>query len=138
MKIEEPVQAEAPHPERTPYHLIGGEAAVRKLVDVFYDQMDENPDYFGIRKLHPPSLHGSREKFFMFLSGWLGGPPLYTSEFGHPRLRARHLPFPIGDAERDQWMTCMRDALDAVGVETSLRQQLLASFTNTADWMRNR
>jgi hemoglobin len=138
MTIAEPTPNPSPNAERTPYAMIGGEAVVRQLVDAFYDRMDEDPDFFAIRKLHPQSLHGSREKFFMFLSGWLGGPPLYVNAYGHPRLRARHMPFPIGDTERDQWMACMRAALDAVGVEAALKQQLIASFANTADWMRNR
>jgi hemoglobin len=129
---------EAPNPEPTPYAILGGEHVVRKLVDTFYDQMDADPDYFGIRKLHPQSLTTSREKLFMFLSGWLGGPPLYTSEFGHPRLRARHLPFPIGTSERDQWMACMAQAMEAVGIAPEMRLQLAASFANTADWMRNK
>jgi hemoglobin len=133
MTIEEPATS-----GQTPYQMLGGEAVVRRLVDTFYDQMDEDPDFFGIRKLHPASLTTSREKLFMFLSGWLGGPPLYTSEFGHPRLRARHLPFAIGEAERDQWMVCMAKALEVVGVEPSMRDRLNASFANTADWMRNR
>ncbi|MFN5542684.1 MAG: group II truncated hemoglobin [Betaproteobacteria bacterium] len=129
---------ETPNPERTPYAIVGGEAVVRKLVDTFYDQMDEDPDFFGIRKLHPPSLATSREKLYMFLTGWLGGPPLYTAEFGHPRLRARHLPFAIGEAERDQWMTCMTQAMEVVGIRPEMRAQLEASFANTADWMRNK
>lgn len=123
---------------QTPYLLLGGEAVVRRLVDTFYDQMDEDPDFFGIRKLHPPSLVTSRDKLFMFLTGWLGGPLLYTSEFGHPRLRARHSPFAIGESERDQWMACMQKALEVVGVEPRMRERLIASFANTADWMRNR
>ncbi len=129
---------ETPNPERTPYAILGGEAVVRKLVDTFYDQMDTDPDYFGIRKLHPQSLTTSREKLFMFLTGWLGGPPLYTSEFGHPRLRARHLPFAIGTSERDQWMACMAEAMEAVGIQPEMRARLVASFANTADWMRNK
>lgn len=133
MTIEEPT-----NDGQTPYQLLGGEAVVRRPVDTFYDQMDEDPDFFGIRKLHPASLTSSREKLYMFLTGWLGGPPLYTSEFGHPRLRARHLPFAIGEAERDQWMVCMAKALEVVGVEPSMRERLNASFANTADWMRNR
>ncbi|MCA3028272.1 MAG: group II truncated hemoglobin [Rhodocyclaceae bacterium] len=133
MSIDEPTNT-----GQTPYELLGGEAAVRRLVDAFYDQMDEDPDFFGIRKLHPASLAASRDKLYMFLTGWLGGPPLYTSEFGHPRLRARHLPFAIGEAERDQWMACMAKALEVVGIELSMRERLIASFANTADWMRNR
>jgi hemoglobin len=133
MSIDEPTNT-----GQTSYELLGGEAAVRRLVDTFYDQMDEDPDFFGIRKLHPASLATSREKLYMFLTGWLGGPPLYTAEFGHPRLRARHLPFAIGEAERDQWMACMAKALEVVGIELSTRERLIASFANTADWMRNR
>jgi len=133
MSIDEPTNT-----GQTPYELLGGEATVRRLVDAFYDQMDEDPDFFGIRKLHPASLAASRDKLYMFLTGWLGGPPLYTSEFGHPRLRARHLPFAIGEAERDQWMACMAKALEVVGIELSMRERLIASFANTADWMRNR
>jgi len=133
-KIAEPT----PNSERTPYVILGGEAVVRRLVDTFYDQMDEDPDYFVIRKLHAQSLTGSREKFYKFLTGWLGGPPLYTDEFGHPRLRMRHMPYPIGSIERDQWMTCMASAMDAVGVEAEMKARLIGSFANTADWMRNK
>ncbi len=140
MSIDEPINEpadEGPNPELTPYALMGGEAKVRELITRFYDLMDEDPDYYGIRKLHPPSLDGSREKLFMFLSGWLGGPPLYVEAYGHPRLRARHLHVAIASSERDQWMACMARALEDTGVEKMLRQQLLASFFKTADWMRN-
>ncbi len=122
----------------TPYDQLGGGAVVRGLVDAFYDQMDADPDFFGIRKLHPQSLAASRDKLFMFLSGWLGGPPLYTDAFGHPQLRARHLPFSIGESERDQWLACMAGAMEAVAVEAGMRERLMASFANTADWMRNK
>jgi len=122
----------------TPFDLVGGEQNVRKLVDRFYDLMDEDPDYFGIRQLHPASLAGSREKLFKFLMGWLGGPPLYEQEYGHPRLRARHLPYAIASAERDQWMACMVRAMNDVDLEESLRKRLAQSFFQTADWMRNK
>ena len=121
----------------TPLDVVGGEQNVRKLVDRFYDLMDEDPDYFGIRQLHPASLAGSREKLFKFLMGWLGGPPLYEQEYGHPRLRARHLPYAIASAERDQWMACMIRAMADVDLEESLRKRLTQSFFQTADWMRN-
>ena len=127
---------ETRHP-LTPYDLAGGELVVRKLVDRFYDLMDEDPDYYGIRKLHPPTLDGSREKLFKFLMGWLGGPPLYEQEYGHPRLRARHLPFAIASTERDQWMHCMTRAMADAGLDESLRKRLVQSFFQTADWMRN-
>ena len=123
---------------QTHYERLGGEAAVRDLVDRFYDLMDGEPKYYGIRKLHPQDLSGSRQKLFMFLSGWLGGPPLYVNTYGHPMLRARHLPFPIGDAERDQWMACMQRAMQAAGVEEHLQKELGQAFAKTADHMRNR
>ena len=133
MNIEEVTDIAA-----TPYTLIGGKPAVEALVKRFYDLMDEDPDFYGIRKLHPESLEGSREKLFMFLTGWLGGPPVYTDAFGHPRVRARHLPSAIGCSERDQWMSCMTRSMTDVDVEPALRDRLIASFANTADWMRNK
>ncbi len=122
----------------TPYEQLGGEAGVRALVDRFYDLMDLEPAYAGIRKLHPPSLDGSRDKLHWFLSGWLGGPPLYAEKIGHPMLRARHLPFTIGFEERDQWLRCMSQALDEEGVDAALQHGLAQAFFQTADWMRNR
>jgi len=125
-------------PPATPYELIGGETKVRALVDRFYDLMDSEPGFRGIRKLHQPDLAQAREKLFMFLSGWLGGPPLYMQKHGHPMLRARHLPFAIGTPERDQWMACMTRAMEETGVEEKLRKRLVQSFFQTADFMRNR
>ena len=122
----------------TPYDLIGGEEKVRALIARFYDLMDHDPDYYGIRRLHPASLTGSREKLFMFLMGWLGGPPLYEQAYGHPRLRARHMHVAIGISERDQWMACMTRAMVDIGVEGKLRERLVQSFMKTADFMRNR
>ena len=127
-----------PTPERPPYELIGGETAVRRLIDRFYDLMDETPEYYVIRKLHPQDLSGSREKLFMFLSGWLGGPPLYMQKHGHPMLRARHLPFAIGIAERDAWLACMKQAMEECALDAELRKWLLQALFGTADWMRNR
>jgi len=122
----------------THYEKIGGEETIRRLVDRFYELMDEDPDYFAIRKLHPQDLAGARDKLFMFLSGWTGGPQLYMEKFGHPRLRQRHMPFEIGETERDQWMDCMKRAMDDVGVDDMLRLELTAAFQKTADFMRNK
>ena len=124
--------------ETTAYAAIGGADAVRALIDRFYDLMDLEPAYAGIRALHPGTLDGSRDKLHWFLSGWLGGPDLYQQRFGHPRLRARHLPYAIGIAERDQWMACMTQAMSECGVEVALQERLIAAFANTADWMRNK
>ena len=119
------------------YQRLGGSEGIRKLVDRFYDLMDEDPDYYGIRKLHPADLGESRNKLAWFLTGWTGGPPEYTDRFGHPMLRRRHMPFAIGGPERDQWMGCMLRAMDAVGLAPDLRQELAAAFFKTADFMRN-
>jgi hemoglobin len=122
----------------TPYRQLGGDTGVRRLVDGFYGLMDEVPEYHVIRKLHPQDLAGSREKLYLFLSGWLGGPPLYVEKYGHPMLRARHLPFDIGIAERDAWLACMLQAMEDTGVAEPLREALLKAFFGTADWMRKR
>ena len=120
------------------YDLLGGADAVRGLVDRFYDLMGTDPAYAGIRALHPADLSGSREKLYLFLCGWLGGPQLYVARHGHPRLRARHLPFSIGAAERDAWMACMKQAMKDAEVEAGLRAHLEKAFFGTADFMRNR
>ena len=120
------------------FELLGGEVGVRKIVDRFYDFMDELPEAWEIRKLHPQDLGGSRDKLFKFLSGWLGGPPLYEQEYGHPRLRARHLPFPIDNQARDQWLLCMRLALEEQVSDEKLRVALNMAFARTADHMRNK
>lgn len=123
---------------KTPYERLGGEQAVRELVDRFYDYMESLEEARGIRALHAKSLRGSREKLFLFLSGWLGGPDLYIQKYGHPRLRARHLPFPIGERELDQWMLCMSKAMEDMDIDNSLKKQLKSAFHNTADHMRNK
>lgn len=122
---------------QTHYERIGGEEGVRRLVDRFYDLMDSLPEAYGIRKLHAADLDSARGKLFMFLSGWMGGPQLFVEKFGHPRLRQRHLPFPIGEAERDQWMMCMTQAMEDVGIDEATRKELMAAFWKTADFMRN-
>ena len=123
---------------QTPYERIGGEKAVRQLVQHFYRIMSETPQTEVIRKLHPEDIQSSEDKLFWFLSGWLGGPQLYVEKFGHPRLRARHLPFSIGIEERDQWLYCMAQALKKMDLEPLFAEQLIASFAQTADFMRNR
>ncbi len=119
------------------YERIGGEAVIRALVERFYELMDSLPESQGIRAMHARDLRASKEKLFMFLSGWLGGPQLYIEKHGHPRLRQRHMPFTIGDSERDQWMMCMRQAMEDVGIPAELRKELEAAFFKTADFMRN-
>ena len=121
-----------------PYQRLGGDAGVRALVERFYDLMELEPSFTQLRSVHGASLASAREKLYLFLSGWLGGPSLYVDRYGHPRLRARHLPFAIGTLERDQWLSCMRRALDDNGVDAELADALMGAFFETADWMRNR
>ena len=131
-------QSDAPVEPASAYAMLGGAPAVRALVDRFYDLMAMDERFARIRSLHPERLDGSRDKLDWFLSGWLGGPDHYVERFGHPRLRARHLPFPIASVERDQWLLCMAEAMADCGVAEPLLDRLLESFANTADWMRNR
>jgi hemoglobin len=123
---------------QTHYQRIGGATKLHELVQRFYDHMDELPETYGVRKLHADDLSGSRQKLFDFLSGWMGGPPLYTDKHGHPMLRRRHLPFAIGESERDQWMHCMQLALNEVVSEEKLRGELFRAFMKVADHMRNK
>jgi len=123
--------------ELSPYERLGGEQAVRKLVDRFYELMDTLPEAAGIRALHPGDLAESEEKLFLFLSGFFGGPSLYIEKYGHPMLRRRHLPFPIDESARDQWLLCMSRALDDVGVTPQLKARLGRIFFQTANHMRN-
>ncbi len=122
---------------RSHYERIGGEEKVRALVKRFYHLMDELPESYGIRKMHADNLKGAEEKLFMFLSGWMDGPQLFIQKFGHPRLRQRHMPFAIGESERDQWMLCMTQALHDVVEDEALRTELTAAFYKVADFMRN-
>ena len=124
-------------PNNPPYDNIGGEEVVRQLVTAFYDSMDNDLEFAGIRALHPEDLAESREKLFEFLSGWLGGPDLYVQRRGHPRLRMRHAPFPIGTSERDQWLSCMGGAMDKCGISGDVRTFLDGRFAHVADFMRN-
>ncbi|MFA6903602.1 MAG: group II truncated hemoglobin [Gallionellaceae bacterium] len=121
----------------THYQRIGGAEKVRTLVHRFYQIMDELPESYGIRKMHAEDLQNSEDKLFKFLSGWMGGPQLFIQEYGHPMLRRRHLPFAIGNAERDQWMLCMNKALQEVVEDEALRKDLAAAFAGVADHMRN-
>ena len=125
-------------PIRTHYDMLGGEQGIRQLVNRFYDLMDELPEAWELRKIHQQDLQSARDKLFKFLSGWLGGPGLYEAEYGHPRLRARHMPFPVDTQMRDQWLMCINQALDEQVSDQLLKLQLKSSFANVADHMRNR
>ena len=114
------------------YARLGGEGAVRALVARFYELMDGLPEAYVVRRIHPESLAGSADNLFKFLSGWFGGPPLYIRERGHPRLRMRHHPYTIGEVERDEWLLCMRLALEEQVADQTLRAGVLRAFTDMA------
>ena len=119
------------------FELLGGTERVHELVETFYDIMDADPKAKTIRALHPADLTSSREKLFMFLTGWTGGPQLYIERYGHPRLRQRHMHMTIGEAERDQWMVCMISAMHQLKFDEKLMQKLTEQLYGVADFMRN-
>lgn len=130
--------SDATHPwgdATTPYEEIGGADAVRRLSDAFYDVIEEESP--TLRAMLPASTKKTRTKLAMYLTGWLGGPPLYEEKWGHPRLRMRHMPFAIGTAEAEEWMRCMRIAMERAGIEEPLRTFLEERFGPLAMHMRN-
>mgnify|MGYP000113605357 FL=1 len=124
-------------PFDTPFEWIGGEEKIKAMVERFYDLMDLEPAYADLRRAHGTELTKARQHLFWFLCGWMGGPQHYTDRFGHPRLRARHMPFVIGILERDQWIACMDQAMAETQIDDTLRARLKQSFFQTADFMRN-
>ena len=127
-----------PTPQTSPYQLIGEELGTRNLAETFYDVMESAPEAKELLALHPQPMDSIRQRFFEYLSGWLGGPPLFESQYGHPRLRARHLPFKVTPQMRDQWMFCMNKALDTTVENKQLREGLRQSFSQLASHMINR
>ena len=121
----------------TPYEELGGEAAVRRLVQRFYHLMDELPEAYAVRQMHPESLQGSEEMLFEFLSGWLGGPSLYIAKKGHPRLRMRHAPYAVGTGVRNEWMLCMTQALTEQVSDAQFLARLIDTFAQMANHMVN-
>lgn len=124
------------------YTLLGGDETgketIRLLVETFYDIMDSDPKATALRAIHKEDLTEAREKLFMFLTGWSGGPQLYIERYGHPRLRARHMPFSIGESERDQWMYCMISAMHKIGITEPVLTKLATQLYGVADFMRNK
>ena len=134
--MQQPVEATSRAPESL-YSRLGGEAVLRQFVSHLYAFMDEAEAVQPVRKMHSQDLSYAADRLFMFLSGMLGGPPLYMEAFGHPRLRRKHLAFSIGDEERDQWLLCAQHAADQLPVEDSLRHELMLALTKMADHLRN-
>lgn len=123
--------------EVTPYEAMNGEVGIKRLVHRFYELMDELPEAYGVRQLHPASLEGSAQSLFEFLSGWLGGPPLYMEKKGHPRLRMRHAPYMVSQVMRDEWMHCMMQAITEQVADLDFRAWLIGTFAQMADHMIN-
>ena len=124
----------------TPFARLGGADAVRALVETFYDAMSS--DEPALAKLHRCDENGrvdtvTRERFGLFLMGWLGGPQDYIAKYGHPRLRMRHSHVPIDLAMRDAWLRCMTKALDQCPLEQAVRHYLDFRFQEVADFLRN-
>ncbi len=121
--------------ERTVFETVGGEPAFRKLVATFYAGVREDP---VLRPLYPEDeLEAAEQRLAGFLIQYWGGPTTYSQERGHPRLRMRHAPFPIGIRERDAWLANMRHALDALDLEPGLDDVLWAYLVRAADSLRN-
>ncbi|MCH5584527.1 globin [Shimazuella sp. AN120528] len=116
------------------YEKIGGEKTIRKIVQAFYPRVQKHPE---LKHLFPEDLTETMEKQYLFLSQFFGGPPLYTEKRGHPRLRARHLPFPIYPETAKAWLACMSAALEEVGIEEKIRAEMWDRLVMTAYHMIN-
>lgn len=123
--------------KNTLYTLIGEEKGVHALVDRFYFYMDTLPEAKRVRDVHQEDLSIANDKLFKFFSGWLGGPDLFVREFGHPMLRRRHLPFVIGQSERDEWILCMNKAMAEVDMDEEIKSSVLESLDDLATHMIN-
>jgi hemoglobin len=123
--------------EATPYDLMGGEAPVRQLVDRFYHIMDSAAEARELRSLHVSDLGPMRQLLFEFLSGWLGGPPLYFQRPERRCIGSAHRAFAIGQTERDQWMACMRQAMDDCSVPQDVRAMIDKPLARMCEAFRN-
>ncbi len=121
-------------PRANLWHEVGGDETFRKLVWAFYRRVEEDA---WLRRLFPPDLGPGREKQYLFLVQYFGGGPRYSALHGHPRLRMRHFPVAIGEAERDRWLHHMLDAIDEVGIEEPWRTEMRAYFETASTHMIN-
>ena len=124
--------------EATPYELVGGEEGVRRLAERFYAIMDQEPGASRIRAMHDADLGPIKQLLFEYLSGWLGGPPLYFERTEHRCIMSAHRPYPIGDTERDEWMMCMRRAMLDCDITGDMYQLLDQAFLRMANAFRTR
>ncbi|MFS0787285.1 globin [Shouchella sp. 1P09AA] len=117
-----------------PFVLIGGEETLDHLVEAFYDYVKQHSD---LQHLFPDDLTETKDKQKKFLTQFFGGPQLYTEEFGHPRLRARHMPFVITPIQAEAWLSCMEQAMDDVHLSGDIRDFMMQRLTLTAHHMVN-
>jgi hemoglobin len=129
--------SEAPATAASLYEAVGGAERLRAIVHRFVSELDTLPSAGPLRRLFAADLRVHEQRLFEFLSGWLGGPALYTQRHGLPNLRARHRHLPIGNAERDQWLLCMRRALATEVPAVEVRARLDAAFWTMACSLRN-
>lgn len=118
---------------QSPYEIIGPKT-LERLVDVFYDLVAKDPD---LSPIFPKDLTETKEKQRMFLTQFLGGPPLYSEQHGHPMLRARHMPFPVTPTRANAWLACMSKAMDEIGLDGEPRKAIFERLTLTAHHMVN-
>ena len=123
--------------ESPPYDQLGGEEGIRDLVNRFYDIMETAPEASGVRTMHAADLGPMREKLFLYLSEWLGGPPVYTASKGSMCLTEAHDPYSIGESERDAWLFCLHRALEESGTSAEIQELLDKPFFGIADFLRN-
>lgn len=123
---------------QTPYTLLGGEKGLKDVVARFYALMDTSPDFARLRRLHAPDLSYARTMLFEFLSGWLGGPPLYFQRPERRCVMSAHRRFPIGVQEVGEWLSCMQRALDESGADKALSARVGVALARLAEGMRNR
>ncbi len=122
---------------QTPYQILGVDG-IQHLVNTFYDIMDSLPEAAGLRAMHSADLSPMKEKLAQYLTGWMGGPPLYADKYGSVCMTTPHEPYHIGPAERDQWLLCMNKALEQTGASTELVDMLNIPLFRIADAIRNK
>ena len=122
---------------KTPYELLGGEAGLRNLANALYDAMDKLPEAKEIRVMHSDDLSSVKEKLFENLSGWMGGPSLYSQKYGTICLTDPHSHYKINADHRDQWLLCMNHALEQIGASDEVKTMLKEPMFHLADTVKN-
>ena len=110
------------------YQSFGGATGIRTLTDRFYDLMELEPQYQALRQMHGEDMTLIREKLYEFFSGWLGGPQLFVEKYGHPQLRARHMPFAVNVQVRNEWIACFAQAMSELDIDKALAEPVLSKF----------